>query len=182
MKGIVFTEFVEMVENVFSPDLADELLESVALESGGAYTSVGTYDYRELLALVSRLSEQTGIEVPQLVFSFGKHLLSQFVAKYPSFFEVPDAFAFLENVDRYIHVEVLKLYADAELPTITVRRLNDRELEMLYRSERPFADLAHGLLVGTAEHFGESFEIDRCEMDKGMLFKLKRRAVVPCQA
>ena len=47
MKGVVFTEFIEMVEDKFSADIADQIIEEADLPSGGVYTSVGTYDHAE---------------------------------------------------------------------------------------------------------------------------------------
>jgi len=44
MKGIIFTEFLEMVEDRFSPEIADRIIEAADLPSGGAYTAIGTYD------------------------------------------------------------------------------------------------------------------------------------------
>ena len=38
MKGVVFTEFLEMVEDIFSPDIADQIVEEADLPSGGVYT------------------------------------------------------------------------------------------------------------------------------------------------
>ncbi|MEM0912514.1 MAG: heme NO-binding domain-containing protein, partial [Pseudomonadota bacterium] len=53
MKGIVFDEFTEMVEEVFGDDMLDDILDENAdkLSSGGAYTSVGTYDHNDLVTL-----------------------------------------------------------------------------------------------------------------------------------
>jgi len=42
MKGVVFTEFFEFVEGRFSPEIAEQIIESSALPSKGIYTSVGT--------------------------------------------------------------------------------------------------------------------------------------------
>ena len=55
MKGVVFTEFLEMVEDRFSPEMADRIIEGAELASGGVYTTVGTYDHGEMIQLV-RLS------------------------------------------------------------------------------------------------------------------------------
>ncbi len=52
MKGIVFTEFLEMVEEKFSPELADRIVEEAELPSGGVYTTVGTYNHGEMIKLV----------------------------------------------------------------------------------------------------------------------------------
>lgn len=48
MKGIVFTGFLEMVDEVFSPEITECIIESSNLKSGGIYTAVGTYDYTEI--------------------------------------------------------------------------------------------------------------------------------------
>jgi len=157
----------------------DELFDAVSLESGGAYTSVGTYDHGELIALVVELSRRTGVAVPALVHAFGKHLLKEFVARFPAFFEVEHAFHFLEQVDSYIHVEVRKLYPDAELPRFTTERIGDNQLAMVYISERPFEDLAHGLIEGAFEHFGEAIEIERQSTADGVRFLLKQCCEVP---
>src|SRR6266404_5027935 len=117
MKGIVFREFIDFVEQRFSFDTADNIIASADLATGGAYTSVGTYDHREIVALVGHLSAATKISVPDLLRTFGQHLFHRFAVLYPSQFEeCASTFAFLGVLDNKIHVEVKKLYPDAELP------------------------------------------------------------------
>ena len=50
IKGLLFTELLEMVEDSFSPELADRIIEDADLPSGGVYTSaVGVHgDNREV--------------------------------------------------------------------------------------------------------------------------------------
>jgi len=43
MKGVVFTEFFEFVEGRFSPEIAEQIIESSALPSKGIYTSIGSF-------------------------------------------------------------------------------------------------------------------------------------------
>ena len=161
MKGIVFCEFVEMMETEFSAEMADEIISSTELESGGAYTSVGTYDHHEMLALVTQLSEKTGTPVPDLVRAFGHYLFGRFVELYPAFFEgVDGAFSFLDRIEEHVHVEVRKLYPDAELPTFATSRPDDGTMIMVYQSKRPFADLAHGLIEGCITHYGEPVDVE----------------------
>jgi hypothetical protein len=161
MKGIVFCEFVEMMEKEFSADMADEIITGAELESGGAYTAVGTYDHHEMLTLVTRLSEKTGAPVPELVEAFGRYLFGRFVELYPAFFEGVDrAFSFLDRIEEHVHVEVKKLYPDAELPTFDTSHPDGDTMIMDYRSRRPFADLALGLIEGCITHYGENIEVD----------------------
>ena len=159
MKGVVFTEFIEMVEDKFSPDIADQIIEASDLESGGIYTSLGTYHHGELVQLVSHLSETTEIAIPDLIKTFGQHLAVRFAAGFPQFFAEKGLFDFLENVESYIHVEVRKLYPDAELPTFVTERDGDNSLVMNYSSTRPFSDLAYGLILGCVEHYDETVEV-----------------------
>lgn len=155
MKGVVFTEFMDMVEDVFSDDILDEIIEKADLPHGGAYTTVGTYDHQEIVRLVVALGEETNTEIPVLLEAFGKYLLGRFYAGYPAFFdEAKSVFDFLANIDSYIHVEVLKLYPDAELPKFNHELHSDQHLSMYYQSSRHFEDLAVGLIKGTLEHFG----------------------------
>jgi hypothetical protein len=162
MKGIVFTEFLEMVEDRFGNATVERIIEAAALPSGAAYTSVGTYDHAELVQLVQHLSVATGISMPELVHAFGRHLFRRFAQGYQQFFVgVHSAFDFLKSVETYIHVEVRKLYHDAELPRFQCHAPAPGQLEVLYRSTRPFGDLAEGLIMGCIEHFGEPISVRR---------------------
>ncbi|MEM1127643.1 MAG: heme NO-binding domain-containing protein [Bacteroidota bacterium] len=174
MKGIVFTEFLELVEDQFGYDIADDLLEQTDLPSGGVYTAVGTYHHSEIIALVVGLSKKTGIEVAALVEAFGTHLFGRFVEMYPIFFEgITNTLDFLRTIDRHIHVEVRKLYPDASLPRFTYEEKGDDELVMIYESERPFADLARGLIKGCAAHYGEDLDIHEADESTDELTRVR---------
>jgi hypothetical protein len=170
MKGIVFTEFLEMVEAQYSPALADRIVCAASLPSGGAYTAVGTYDHGEMWSLVIELGKATGTPVPRLMHAFGEHLFQRFTVVYPKLFEsVSSAFDFLQGLETVIHSEVRKLYPDAELPRFDVAERSAQRMVMVYRSSRHFADLAEGLLRGCARHFDEPIEIGREDLpaDRG---------------
>ena len=162
MKGVVFTEFLEMVEDCFSPDIADQIVEASDLPSGGVYTAVGTYDHAEIVTLVQNLSAETKIGIDELLHTFGMHLFGRFVEGYSTFFEgEQDAFEFLQSVEEYIHVEVKKLYPDAELPSVIASLESPHHLKIIYRSDRNMGDLAHGLIEGCIKHFDEPIDIRR---------------------
>ena len=166
MKGAIFVDFIEMVEELYSYDMVDQIILDNTLASGGAYTAVGTYSHVEMLKLVTSLSKRTDIAVPDLVFAFGKNLFYRLIERYPDFIKnVDGSFSFVDIIESHIHQEVLKLYPDAELPLISASAIDDRTLVVIYKSTRPFADLAHGLLTACCEHFGEDVEIIRKELD-----------------
>ena len=74
MKGIVFTEFLEMVESKFGYEMVDEMLTQNDLPSGGVYTAIGTYDHSEIVALVGYLHQKSQVPVATLLYTFGQHL------------------------------------------------------------------------------------------------------------
>ena len=165
MKGVVFTEFLELVEHRFGLEVVDRIIEESDLGSGGAYTSVGTYDYLELLQLVSQLGRIKGMPVSALVRTFGRHLFHRFAIAYPHFWDgIQSAPEFLSKVQGFIHLEVLKLYPDANLPRIEFRELDCDTWELRYASTRPFADLASGLIDACIRHFGGGITVQRDDL------------------
>lgn len=160
MKGIVFTEFMDHVEALHGFQFLDDVIESSDAETKGAYTAVGTYPCSELVQLISVISSKTGKQIPEIIIGFGRQLAITFKEKFPSYFEESDYFDFVESVESKIHVDVLKLYPEAELPHFeTIDRTSDK-LVIDYTSSRALEHLAFGLFQGTAADFGESISID----------------------
>jgi len=160
MLGIVFTEFFEMVESKFGYDMVDELIEMSSSETKGAYTSIGSYPHQEIVEHVVNLHKKTEIGIPDLLKTFGQYLHGTFAKNYPGFFnDASNAFDFLESIEHYIHVEVKKLYPNAQLPTFDSERIGDKEMILHYKSDRRMADLAHGLIEKTMEYYKEEATI-----------------------
>jgi len=166
MKGIVFVEFLEMVESTFSAEMADDIIDACDLSSDGAYTSVGTYPHSELVALVGALSERSGIPVATLIRRFGEFLFERFYVHHESFFHgIDDSLDFLERIEDVIHVQVRKLYPNAQLPRFEIERPDANHLRMIYRSDRHMGDLAEGLIRQCIAHYGTAVEVERQDLD-----------------
>lgn len=181
MKGVIFTEFLELVETKFGIDMVDDIIDACDLPSGGQYTAVGTYNHTEIVALVMELSKRSEIPVPTLLQVYGEHLFGRFTVLYPQFFEgSSDGFTFLENVENYIHVEVKKLYPTAELPTFENERISPTELRLIYHSSRHLEDVAEGLIKGCMTHFETPVKIIRegedSEAEEGIRFLIRKVA------
>ena len=169
MKGIVFNEFVSLVEAKFGDMVLDQVITEGAPESGGAFTTAGYYDHAELVAMVVALSKVTGVAAGDLVRAFGQHLFGKLI-RIPSMqhAEFASAYDFLARVDDVIHVEVVRLYPDAELPKLETRKTEDGGFELIYRSRRRLADLAHGMVEGCLAHYQSPAKIVRTELpDEG---------------
>ena len=93
------------------------------------------------------------------------------------------SFDFLQRIDHYIHVEVGKLYPDAELPSFDCDTSEPGCLRLTYRSSRPFAALAEGLIRGCVAHYGEAVDIAVEDLSDGAgtaaRFLLTKRGAAP---
>ncbi len=155
-----------MVEQRHGYELVDRILTTTNLTSGGIYTAVGTYPAAEMEALLQTLAAETGTSLPIWLNVFGHHLFGVFTRYYAHFLTgVSGTFDLLQQIEGYIHVEVRKLYPDAELPQFVTSRPEADTLEMLYRSERRLSDLACGLMEAAFAHYGEQASITRTPLN-----------------
>ena len=166
MKGIVFVELVEMAESLLGEAVVDDIIDSCDLPSGGAYTVVGNYPCSELMTLVQALSSHTGTSEDALQRHFGHWMHAHFAKAYPAFFtNKSDALDMLAAIEDEVHVEVRKLYPEAELPRFDVTERTGTGMCMVYRSPRPLSDFCHGLVEACVDHFGRPAEIRRRDLD-----------------
>ncbi|MDA0977562.1 MAG: heme NO-binding domain-containing protein [Proteobacteria bacterium] len=158
MKGIVMNLLNEMVEQEMGLAAWNSALAEAGLT--GTYTAAGRYDDNELLSLVSIISRRSGIPEPALITAFGKFMFPAFKQRYPEL--VDDELGlldFLATIEDVIHVEVLKLYPDASVPTFTYVRQAENHLEMRYDSPRRLCALAEGLIAGAAAHYNAVYDL-----------------------
>jgi hypothetical protein len=160
MKGIVFTEFLDLVEDKFGLEMVDKIISQSNLESGGAYTSVGTYSFSEMLQLVTNLSGNTGVSTDDLLLVYAEHFFSVIETSYPGLLATyKDPIEMLASIENHIHVEVQKIYPDAELPTFIIEEKTDKSIIMVYKSSRAMHHFGLGLMNKTFEHFNSSATI-----------------------
>ena len=160
MLGIIFTNLVEMIETEISAEMADEILDEAELSTDGAYTSVGHYPFEDVLAIVTLLSEKTDTPIPDLIFAFGQYLFPKLVAGHQHILpENVNLMDLLGQLDSNIHVEVLKLYPNATLPTFTILEQTTDNIVLEYGSPRQLDTLAAGLITGGSQYFDVDIDI-----------------------
>jgi hypothetical protein len=161
MKGIVFVELLAMAEDMLGEATVDSVIEAANLPSGGAYTGVGDYPCAELMTLIQGFSKTTSVPEDELQRVFGHWMMKTFEKFYPGFFKANGtALTMLESIENEVHVEVRKLYPNAELPNFDTVRENDLTLMMTYTSPRSLSPFCHGLIEGCLAHFDTTAEIE----------------------
>jgi len=160
MKGIVFTELLELVEGKFGLEMVDDIISSSDLESNGIYTAIGTYSFSEMLQLLQCLSERTQISIDNLLIAYGEHFFSVVENSYPGLITTyKDPIEMISSIENHIHFEVRKIYPDAELPTFKVIEKTEKMLIMDYTSSRSMHHFGLGLINKTFEYFNATATI-----------------------
>ena len=160
MKGIVFTEFLDLVEDKFGLEVVDKIITQSQLESNGIYTSIGTYKFSEMLQLLQHLSAHTSISIDDLLLVYAEHFFSVLEDSYPGLLATyKDPIEMISSIEDHIHVEVRKIYPDAELPTFIVEEKTEDSLVMIYKSSRAMHHFGLGLMNKTFEHFNSTATI-----------------------
>lgn len=175
MRGVIFTELFELIEDKFGFEALDDIIMAADLPNDGAYAATGNYPFSELLSIVVQLHEHTKLPIETLLEVFGEYLFSRLFSMHPEFNAANNILDFLENVETYIHVEVKKLYPDAELPRFDIVSKDEKRFSFYYISEKQLQHLAKGLIVGASKKFEQPVEIGMEPQDnQSVLFTVTR--------
>ncbi|KLV04195.1 guanylate cyclase [Photobacterium aquae] len=158
MKGIIFTEFLDIIEDNFGLEVCQQMLDDTADE--GSYTAVGSYDHRDLVKLIVALSQITHISAESLQEIYGEAVFIRLLNSLPQINDNPDnTFGFIKRVEEHIHTEVKKLYPDATPPKFDFLSHTATSMVMDYKSARCMSHVCFGLIKGCAKHFDENIDI-----------------------
>jgi hypothetical protein len=176
MRGIIFTELYELIEDKFGFELLDDIILELNLPNDGAYSATGNYPFSELLSIVLKLHEHTKIPIETLLEVYGEYLFKRLLELHPEFAITENVLEFLDNVENYIHIEVKKLYPDAELPKFKIVSKDENSFKFYYISSKKLHHLAKGLIQGLSNYYNQPLEIKmELEDNEGVFFEVIRK-------
>jgi hypothetical protein len=179
MLGIVFTSLIDMLEEKISPEFADDVIMEAELENDGAYTAVGYYPFEEMQRLVGVLVERTGKSANELLYDFGFYLFGKLGAVHGDVLANTNSMLdMLEHLDGDIHVQVKKLYPDADLPRFKVLSRTDTSMRLQYYSERELYPLAEGLMDAAAAYYNCKLERETHQLETPHTYEFSISLVV----
>lgn len=162
MKGVIFTEFIEMMEDLMGLEFTNKVIEDARLENDGAYTAIGTYSHQDMFKLMQSLSKYAGSSQEKLFRSYGEYLFYRIGDTYAKeLAESPCAFSFIDKLEAIIKMEELKLNPKAKVSLLSASQKDKNTLEVLYSSNRKMGDLIEGILAGCIGHYPEVINIER---------------------
>jgi hypothetical protein len=174
VNGVIFNVVEEVVTDELGAGTWDTLVDTCPVS--GSYTSIGTHDDAELLALVGGITETTGLPANDAVVLAGRRGFGRLASRHSNLVDnVSGSRDLLGQLNDVIHPEVLKLYPEAAVPHFAVLSDEGNSVEVLHESEKQLCRLAEGLILGAADHFDEPVAVEHttCANDGGNDCRLK---------
>jgi hypothetical protein len=182
MKGIFFTEFLEMVEKEYGIILTEKIISDLGVGNNGVYEATADYPYDQFVELCELLSSEVGSSVVDLAKNFGEYLFSRLVILFrPSFAGNSSIFDFLGQIDNFIHEKIQESFTTIEIPRFRAIKINDSTFQMSYQTEKLLIHLAIGLFMGCQRFFNEELTLNTefiSEKSKLVCFTLSKNQVL----
>ncbi len=160
MRGVIFTELIEFVEEALGYEVADKMIEKAKLDNGGSFSQGGNYPFDQMVKMLTALSEITQKTPQELLFIFGEHLFTVLVKLYGKDIKKGgSALDFIDSVEEYVHVEVKKLYPNADLPKFITEHKDENSLVLIYESDKKLESFAKGLITACGKFFNEPLNV-----------------------
>lgn len=156
MLGIIFIELKKFVLAAAGPAGWNAIVKEAGV-APRAYETDKTYPDSELVALAVAGSKVTKIPLRDLLRAYGEFiapdLISLFRAHVHPSWKTLDL---IEHTEPTIHRLVRAGDPNASPPRILTQRIGPKELQLIYESKRNLCDVAKGIAVGAAKHYGEA--------------------------
>jgi len=162
MHGIIFAELRKFVEGNHDHKTWVELLKASGFDGRTYYPNM-PYPDSELVEIVSQASIQMGVSKDSLLESFGKFIVKDLLVVFKYTLQ-PDwnTLDLIENVETVIHKAVRINNKGAQPPKLTVSRVSQTRVEIVYQSPRKMEHLGVGIIKGIADSFKEKVRVG-CE-------------------
>ena len=174
MHGLIFASLRDYTAVRLGEEQAAELWADRVFETTEAY------DDEWFAAQLDRLVVAAGDSKEEVQRGFGSFAAqSTFARLYPAYYqESANTFTFLLGIEEKIHELVRATIPGAYPPKLHAQPLGKDSILVSYTSERQLCRLLEGLVLGTAEHYGEPLVVEEIQCmhrgDPGCVFTVTR--------
>ena len=170
MKGEIFNILEDFIVDNWGRDTFEEIFEEVhdKLITKEPFVGPGTYPDSDFMAIVAQAVAKLGVTLEQAVHAFGVYTFPKLAEKMPDYvapYKHPKDF--LLTLHDVIHVEVKKLYPDAETPSFEYRDEKENELVMIYHSKRKLYNFVEGMFESVGSYYNTPIQYERKLCNEG---------------
>ncbi len=169
MKGEIFNLLEDFIIQNMGVETYEDIHKECApsLQTKEPFVGPGTYpdsDFMEIFGAVLRKGQLVASSASR---AFGRFCFPRLLARLPGYAEqCGDPKTFLRSIHDVVHVEVRKVYRDAEPPQFTYRDKGPDCLVMIYKSKRKLYDFFEGLIEGVSDYYRIPISISRTIVPK----------------
>jgi predicted hydrocarbon binding protein len=159
MHGLILAELKRFTEETVGELVWGPVLDSAGLGSR-VYTASETYPDAEFAAIVNAAAGRADVDVQVLLEEFGEFIAPTLMSVYKPYIK-PEwkTLDMIEHTENNIHRAVRLRDPLAVPPRLKVRRVSEREVVIIYESDRKLCAVARGIARGVANQYDESIEI-----------------------
>lgn len=164
MKGEIFNLLEDFVIENMGVETYEEIHRECApsLHTKEPFVGPGTYPDSDFQEIFAALLRRTSLVAASASRAFGRFCFPRLLARLPGYAErCGDPKTFLRSVHDVVHVEVRKVYRDAEPPQFTYRDSGFNRLIMVYKSKRRLYDFFEGLIDGVSDYYRVPIKVTR---------------------
>jgi len=159
MKGVIFNLFERVVSDEVGTQVWSQIVDGSGVRS--AYDDDGTYSHEELLDLVRETAIALSKTTDETLVWFGRRSIPLLAGLFPTLFAGPTSTVpFVMSLNGTVHPEVRRRFPDAYVPTFDMEQAATNTLIIGYSSYRDLCRFAEGMLLGTADLFGEDATVE----------------------
>jgi hypothetical protein len=156
MKGEIFNILEDFIVDNWGRDVFEDIFEQVhdKLITKVPFVGPGTYPDDDFMAIVIQAVAKLGVTLEQAVHAFGVYAFPKLAEKMPAYVDGhKHPKDFLLSLHDIIHVEVKKLYPDAETPEFQYIDQEKDKLIMIYKSKRKLYNFVEGMFESVGTYF-----------------------------
>lgn len=154
MKGLLFTELLEMVEENFGYRTASAILLNAPLSSKGIYTATKNYHRYEMSVLFERLQKHTQLSFEHLTQVFGRHLCKRLLIAYP-------------QQRGYVNRLFAAITRRADMPLFSFACADSKTLTILYNPACKTNCITEGIIHGYLDHLRQLSRLQESVLPDG---------------
>jgi len=164
MKGLFFTELVELVETDYGFAVLDQVIRTAVPPTDGVYTSMCSYNAEEFFGLVEALAVDMKQPSSTFLRSFGRHFFRCLLDRNEKLLDnYSSAIKALQDVNELVRATRIFSF-EHRPPKAEFAEVGPAAWQLTIRTKLPVQDIILGALEACIARYGEPLEVSRTDV------------------